>query len=165
MVSIIADAFARAGGVGEVSTVANSALTATCGRTASTRRGRTCPLTRRRHTETLRQPVMQTTRSTRRPATSSRTRSTSGLPSFADPQPAPHPQLVQRPGRCVRSGFRGSWAEARLTIDVDGARVALPDGREVVFPRHGDGWGRALGENLWLGPTGRTDAVSTTGSP
>lgn len=35
-------------------------------------------------------------------------------------------------------------------MDGDAARLRLPDGREVVFPRLGTGWDRATGENLWL---------------
>ncbi|WP_147383050.1 DUF6531 domain-containing protein, partial [Propionibacterium australiense] len=43
-----------------------------------------------------------------------------------------------------------SWCEAGLTVDGEGARLRLFDGRVVVFPRVGEGWGRAIGENLWL---------------
>ena len=43
-----------------------------------------------------------------------------------------------------------SWCEAGLTVDDEGARLRLFDGRVVVFPRLGEGWGRAIGENLWL---------------
>lgn len=43
-----------------------------------------------------------------------------------------------------------SWAECGLEISDDSARFRLPDGRVVVFPREGAGWGRAVGENLWL---------------
>lgn len=43
-----------------------------------------------------------------------------------------------------------SWTECRLTLDADGARLTMPDGRAIVFPRQDAGWGRAIGENLWL---------------
>ncbi|MFC7623789.1 polymorphic toxin-type HINT domain-containing protein [Microlunatus sp. GCM10028923] len=43
-----------------------------------------------------------------------------------------------------------SWAEAGLTLTDEAARLRLSDGREVVFPRLGDSWDRATGENLWL---------------
>lgn len=43
-----------------------------------------------------------------------------------------------------------SWAEVALRADADVARLRLPDGREIAFPRLGDGWDRAVGENLWL---------------
>ena len=42
-----------------------------------------------------------------------------------------------------------SWCEAGLSVDGEGARLRLFDGRVIVFPRPGDGWGRAAGENLW----------------
>ena len=43
-----------------------------------------------------------------------------------------------------------SWTESGLQVDAEAARLRLPDGREVVFPRLGAGWDRAVGENLWL---------------
>lgn len=43
-----------------------------------------------------------------------------------------------------------SWTEAGLSISDEAARLRLSDGREIVFPRFGDGWDRADGENLWL---------------
>ena len=43
-----------------------------------------------------------------------------------------------------------SWAEVGLVLTGDAARLTLPDGRVVVFPRAGQGWGRAEGESLWL---------------
>jgi RHS repeat-associated protein len=42
------------------------------------------------------------------------------------------------------------WTEAGLTFTDQAARLRLGDGREIVFPRLGDGWDRAHGENLWL---------------
>lgn len=49
--------------------------------------------------------------------------------------------------------FGRGWssdAEVRLRLEDDGATLVLADGRETVFPRLGDGWDRADGENLWL---------------
>ncbi len=43
-----------------------------------------------------------------------------------------------------------SWTEAGLTLDDEAARMRLPDGRVVVFPRLGEGWDRATGESMWL---------------
>ncbi len=43
-----------------------------------------------------------------------------------------------------------SWTEAGLDLDGEAARMRLPDGRVIVFPRLGDGWDRATGESLWL---------------
>ena len=58
-----------------------------------------------------------------------------------------------------------SWTEAGLHIDAEAARLRLPDGREVVFPRLGLSWDRAVGENLWLtrsaGPVDLADSGAT----
>lgn len=43
-----------------------------------------------------------------------------------------------------------SWAEAGLAFDDESARMRLDDGRVIVFPRTGEGWGRGIGENIWL---------------
>ncbi|SDS63367.1 polymorphic toxin-type HINT domain-containing protein [Microlunatus soli] len=43
-----------------------------------------------------------------------------------------------------------SWSEARLTLTDEAARLRLFDGREIVFPRLGEGWDRATGQNMWL---------------
>jgi len=58
-----------------------------------------------------------------------------------------------------------SWTEARLDLDDEAARMRLPDGRVIVFPRLGTGWDRATGENLWLETTtdGRLRATDNTG--
>ncbi len=42
------------------------------------------------------------------------------------------------------------WADTGLSRDDEAARLHLPDGREVVFPRLGDGWDRAQGAAMWL---------------
>ncbi|MDO5068121.1 MAG: DUF6531 domain-containing protein [Propionibacteriaceae bacterium] len=54
-----------------------------------------------------------------------------------------------------------SWVECGLEIGDSTARFTLPDGRVVVFPREGTGWGRAVGENLWLDATPQGLRVST----
>jgi len=46
-----------------------------------------------------------------------------------------------------------SWTECGLAFDDEAARARLEDGRAIVFPRQGDGWGRAVGENRWLDRT------------
>ena len=53
--------------------------------------------------------------------------------------------------------FGPGWSsvcEAGLVFDTDRARLVLPDGRQIFFPRLGEGWDRALGENLWLASAG-----------
>ncbi len=52
-----------------------------------------------------------------------------------------------------------SVCEAGLVLEDDRARLVLPDGRQIFFPRLGDGWDRAPGENLWLA---RDDAEGST---
>jgi RHS repeat-associated protein len=55
--------------------------------------------------------------------------------------------------RTAVGGFGVGWSsvtEVGLDFDAEGARFTRPDGRAVDFPRHGDGWGRAVAESLWL---------------
>jgi RHS repeat-associated protein len=49
--------------------------------------------------------------------------------------------------------FGPGWAsvlETRLLLDDEGASFVGADGRQVRFPRDGDGWARGVGENRWL---------------
>ncbi|WP_434995864.1 DUF6531 domain-containing protein [Arthrobacter sp. Ld5] len=49
--------------------------------------------------------------------------------------------------------FGPGWAsvlDQQLALSDEGARWVLADGRAVDFPRNGDAWGRAVGENYWL---------------
>lgn len=49
--------------------------------------------------------------------------------------------------------FGPGWSsvfEVRLELGDEGADLVLPDGRQIHFPRLGEGWDRADGENLWL---------------
>ncbi|GAA1496879.1 DUF6531 domain-containing protein [Paeniglutamicibacter kerguelensis] len=49
--------------------------------------------------------------------------------------------------------FGPGWAsvfETRLELDDEGASLVLADGRHVRFPRLGAGWDRAAGESFWL---------------
>lgn len=43
-----------------------------------------------------------------------------------------------------------SILDIRLEISDEAASVVLDDGRQVDFPRQGDGWSRGVGEDLWL---------------
>ena len=54
------------------------------------------------------------------------------------------------------------WSEAGVEITADAARLTLGDGRVVLFPRLGEGWNRATGENLWL--EGTDDGFVVTSS-
>ena len=57
--------------------------------------------------------------------------------------------------------FGPGWAsvlEVCVRLDDEGASLVLPDGREVRFPRLGAGWDRADGENWWLERRTRQDS-------
>ncbi|WP_460822468.1 DUF6531 domain-containing protein, partial [Nocardioides ungokensis] len=52
--------------------------------------------------------------------------------------------------------FGPGWSsitEARLDLTDDAARLTHPDGRVTLFPRLGNGWDRATGQNMWLEQT------------
>jgi RHS repeat-associated protein len=49
--------------------------------------------------------------------------------------------------------FGPGWAsvlDQHLAVSDEGCRWVLADGRAVDFPREGSGWGRAVNENFWL---------------
>lgn len=49
--------------------------------------------------------------------------------------------------------FGPGWSsqlDLRLDLADDGATLVLADGRHVLFPRFGEGWDRAPGEKFWL---------------
>lgn len=49
--------------------------------------------------------------------------------------------------------FGPGWAsvfETRLELDDEGASFVGADGRQIRFPRDGEGWARGVGENRWL---------------
>ncbi|WP_246355356.1 DUF6531 domain-containing protein [Nocardioides ungokensis] len=70
--------------------------------------------------------------------------------------------------------FGPGWSsitEARLDLTDDAARLTHPDGRVTLFPRLGNGWDRATGQNMWLeqttgeglgGPTAFSGSRTTT---
>ncbi|PPI48668.1 type IV secretion protein Rhs [Rathayibacter toxicus] len=61
------------------------------------------------------------------------------------------------------AAFGRGWssiADERLRLADDGATWVLRDGREIFFPREGDGWARAVGENCWLVSEGEHLVVS-----
>ena len=56
-------------------------------------------------------------------------------------------------GLAVPGVFGPGWAsvlDQHLDLSDEGCRWVLADGRAVDFPREGDAWGRAAGENYWL---------------
>ncbi|WP_187978214.1 DUF6531 domain-containing protein [Mycetocola sp. JXN-3] len=49
--------------------------------------------------------------------------------------------------------FGVGWAsvlDVRLTLDDEGAVFVMDDGRQIHFPRRGEGWEQAVDENYWL---------------
>jgi RHS repeat-associated protein len=53
--------------------------------------------------------------------------------------------------------FGPGWAsvlETRLELDDEGASFVGADGRQIRFPRDGEGWARGVGENRWLAAEG-----------
>jgi RHS repeat-associated protein len=148
----IADAFAAAGGNGNISTVSNSALM------AALRAG---------GVDTTRQDLVidppqayghpPTTGYANDPVNTSTGNFLENETDLSFPGAASSLRL----SRCYNSfnpfggAFGPGWsslAESGLVFDADQgtARFTLPDGRQIVFPRLGVGWDRAVGENLWL---------------
>lgn len=59
--------------------------------------------------------------------------------------------------------FGPGWAsvfETRLELDDEGASFVGADGRQIRFPRDGEGWARGVGENRWLVAEGDALVVS-----
>ncbi len=53
----------------------------------------------------------------------------------------------------VSGVFGPGWSsvlDQQLVLSDEGCRWIVADGRAVDFPREGEGWGRAVGENYWL---------------
>ncbi|MCM3505721.1 DUF6531 domain-containing protein [Curtobacterium sp. ODYSSEY 48 V2] len=53
--------------------------------------------------------------------------------------------------------FGPGWSsvlETRLLLDDEGATFVGADGRQIRFPRSGEGWDRGVGENRWLAAEG-----------
>ncbi len=53
-----------------------------------------------------------------------------------------------------------SWTECGLRLTDEDARWRLADGREIVFPRLGQGWDRATTEAFWLDAAGPGHVVT-----
>ncbi len=149
----VADAFARAGSEGQVSTLANSALLATlaAGGVDATRDDLTIapafsygvqPTTGYAvdPVNTATGNFLETETDLRFPGAGAGLRLERTYNSF-DPV-----------GGAFGPGW-SSWTEAGLEVDAESARVTGQDGRTTVFPREGGAWATALGENRWLSRT------------
>src|SRR5690625_1087948 len=58
-----------------------------------------------------------------------------------------------------------SVLDTRLEFTDEGARFIMADGRQIDFPRAGDGWDRGVGENYWLTATTGAALPQLTGAP
>lgn len=146
----VADAFKKAGSEADVSTLSNSTIEATL---------------RAHHVADNRRDIEvdpptgygspPTTGYSNDPVNTSTGNFTETESDLAFPGPAAVLQLTRHYNSldATVGGFgRGwtSWTDVALQVDADAARLRLPDGREISFPRLGEGWDRAVGENLWL---------------
>ncbi|WP_146067416.1 DUF6531 domain-containing protein [Arthrobacter sp. SX1312] len=149
----IADAFAAAGGEGNVSTVSDAALNealAAAGVSAS------------RSALTIDPPAAAGAMPTSGYANDPVNTATG---NFIEPKTdlgftgAASSLVLSRMYNSLASGletagvFGPGWAsvlDQHLSLSDEGARWVMADGRAVDFPRTGDAWGRAVGENYWL---------------
>ncbi len=158
----VADAFARAGGSGAVSTLANSAILAAL-------RAQGVDATR---DDIVIDPATAfgnppTTGYADDPVNTSTGNFLENETDLACSGATRHLSLTRTYNSFDTAGgaFGLGWSsitEARLDLTDDAARMVHPDGRVVVFGRLGDGWDRATGANLWL--TRTEDGLRVTGN-
>ena len=165
----VGDAFAAAGGEGPVSTLSNSAIQASLN-------AHNIPVSRRDLTIDGTAGVRRSPdhRLRRRPGQHGhrelpRGRGRPDVPRRGlDAGAGADVQLLRRARRTPSASGWSSICEAGLTFDEDAglARFTLPDGRQIHFPRLGEGWDRAVGESLWLAadPEGTADDLLVTGN-
>ena len=157
---VVGDAFARAGGEGAVSTLANSAIAATLrahGVNAARQDLNIDPPTAYGHPPTTGYAVDPVNTSTGNFVETESDLGFAGACAGLE---------LTRTYNSVNDRVGGfgagwsSWTEAGLSFDDESASFVLPDGRQVTFPRMGSGWDRGVGENLWLAAEGSTYSVS-----
>ena len=148
----VADAFAAAGGEGNVSTLSNSAIDAAL-KAAGVNANRT--------DLTIEPPQAFGNPPTTGYANDPVNTSTGNFVENETDLAFPGAAALLVWGRSYNSfdagagAFGPGWsslAEAGLVLDSDEgvARFRLPDGRRLVFPRLGAGWDRAVGASAWL---------------
>ncbi|HET8970439.1 MAG TPA: DUF6531 domain-containing protein, partial [Candidatus Nanopelagicales bacterium] len=148
----VADAFAAAGGEGNVSTLSNSAINAAL---------RSAGVDATRKDLTIDPPQAYGNPPTTGYANDPVNTSTGNFVENESDLAFPGAAALLGSGRCYNSfdtdesgAFGLGWsslAEAGIVFDDEGlARFRLPDGRQLIFPRLGDGWDRAVGDSAWL---------------
>ncbi|HET8970951.1 MAG TPA: DUF6531 domain-containing protein, partial [Candidatus Nanopelagicales bacterium] len=148
----VADAFAAAGGEGNVSTLSNSAINAAL---------RSAGVDATRTDLTIEAPQAYGNPPTTGYANDPVNTSTGSFLENESDLAFPGAAALLGWGRCYNSfdtdtsgAFGLGWsslAEAGIVFDDEGlARFRLPDGRQLIFPRLGDGWDRAVGDSAWL---------------
>ncbi len=148
----VADAFAAAGGEGKVSTVSNSAISAAL---------KAAGVSASRTDLTIDPPQAYGNPPTTGYANDPVNTSTGNFLENENDLAFPGAAALLVLGRCYNSfdtsegAFGLGWssiAEAGIVFDSDEgvARFRLPDGRQLAFPRLGNGWDRAVGESIWL---------------
>ncbi len=148
--TLVADAFAAAGGEGAVSTVSNSALMATL---------QAAGVSATRQDIVIDPPTAYgsppTTGYANDPVNTATGNFLENEVDLSCPGGAASLALTRTynsfdPEAGAFGTGWSSWPEAGLRLDDEAARMTLPEGRVVVFPRLGAGWDRATGENLWI---------------
>ncbi|MGI3785115.1 MAG: DUF6531 domain-containing protein, partial [Janthinobacterium lividum] len=163
---VVADAFTAAGGEGKVPTLSNSALGAAL---------KTHRLDISRKDLTIEAPQAYGAPPTTGYADDPVNTATGNFLEVETDLAFPGAAGGLASGRCYNSfdraehAFGPGWSsicDAGLTFDAsDGpARLTLPDGRQINFPRLGEGWDRAVGENLWLARADGSDDLVVTGN-
>jgi len=149
----VAEAFARAGGVGHVSTLANSAIMAAL---------RAAGVDATRDDIVIDPPTAYgnppTTGYADDPVNTSTGNFLENESDLAFTGATSHLALrrTYNSFNPHTGAFGPGWSsitEARLDLTDDAARLTHPDGRVTLFPRLGEGWDRATGENMWLEQT------------
>lgn len=149
--TVVADAFARAGGEGNVSTLSDSAL-------AAALRAAEVDVTRQ---DLVIEPPQAyghppTTGYANDPVNTSTgnfVETETDLAFTAGTADLHLARTYNSVAGAESAGFGPGWtsaAESRLDLTDEAAHLVLADGRRITFGRLGAGWDRAAGENMWL---------------
>ncbi|WP_375431306.1 DUF6531 domain-containing protein [uncultured Friedmanniella sp.] len=146
----VADAFNAAGGEGDLSTLSNSAVAAAL---------RSAGVDASRRDLTIDPPQAYGGPATSGYANDPVNTATGNFLEVESDLTFPGAAAGLLLGRCYNSfdpemhAFGPGWcsvADAGLVLEDGLAKLTMPDGRQVRFPRLGTGWDQAVGEPLWL---------------